>query len=950
MKLRNEEEVRGRVLLFALLTVLLLWPAQAKYEENIHEGIFLVRPDNSYIPERTIPSYLSGEDLTFFACVEYQDVPVRLSLLCEENSNFLDVQATPWGTENCYVGSVNLNDFPCNDVTIAADYIHNGENQRITQDVKVNRVTGALQRLLDTQFADGGWSSPLDTAFALFSIKPFEDVFDEAVTKGLAYLKEFRSDAEKCWPKDQCQVSSTAAIAYLLTQAGYEDDLRIVHDSTIYLEQSMSYIESGESWTLRLEDHSANQNISVNTSCVYGYQSDTELFNLSKYGTETNFSLTPAYQSTIDVVCTESIYADVISSVRGSILHYEGDNFTYTIPGPCWTYNTENVTCDLRTTAYAIGTPIDETKRDAAASYLATLLSSSVTGVSFSDADVMNLAIYFTAVEENLLSTEVQDGIVKHLLFRQSNDGNWNASRMHYNYSFFEPQLSERVNRTHVLNDSYSRSIVYTGYAVQALLDNGYERQAEVIEDAERWLSLHEQDTSLALTDEEATNAEVVASHEENVSEVLSDPKRNGMALFVLQQHTRPFITSSPRVIVLDTQNVTLDLVNPTTFSLEDLSYELSAELVPYVSVEEKDYLAPYSFRRITLRQRTEDAIDEFGYLRIMQGSDEYAKIPLIIEAYPELQVTFPTELIVFGSSTVAPLNITKSAHNFSCTLRWRDAGITSISSLTITEEGLFNLPLQFVQASTEQKDYGGVLTCSARSSTFTFPFTLRVSRFLTKPLSVSPSMLSFTSVDQELSITLKNLLDESIDVTLGLRDENDFIDFSDPIVNMYPGETRNVTVFITAPTDANLSIVNAVVIKTFNLEERVLLEVEILNEQAAPRPLWLYAVAAFAAIAVLGGGGFLAYRKRKEIYAWYRKRFKKASAYREVMSSVEEYERKEMALAIRNMVQILKMEGISDKDIRARLIEHGFTEGEITEALKMKDDVKPSSPTAPRK
>jgi hypothetical protein len=930
--------------------LLLATPVAALYEGSVYEDIFLVRPDNEYIPESIVPVYLSSEDLTFYACVEQDDVPVRLSVLCKENNDFIDVETQKWGTENCFIGSIDLDDFPCYEATLTADYLRDGENQRMTKDVQINKITGALQRVLDTQFEDGGWSSALDTAYSLFSLKPFESVFADKIKKGLLYLKDSRHETDKCWPAEECQVSTTAMITYLLSQAEYDDSLRIIHDATLYLERSMNYITSGETWTVTLEDFRANENNSVRTSCVYGYDSTDTTVNLSVYGTETEYDLSPSYGSVIRVVCTENVYIDITSSARGTLIHYEGDNLSYTIPQPCWTFNNENVTCDIRATALAIGTPVSDDRKEAASNYLVSLLTGSVIGKQFPDGDIMNLAIFMNTGAEGIVSSDIRDEAEKYLLYRQTNTGSWNTTATYYNYSYYEPQEVERTNFSHVLEDNYTRSIIYTGYVVQMLLDAGYTRQDEPVQDAGRWLSLYEETVSKQLTEEELVDAEIVAAYEENVSDVILDPKRNGMALYVLEQHTRPFIKSNPRTIILDKQNLTLELVNPTTFSLEDLSYDLSPELQPYVEIETKDYLAPYSYRKIQVRQLSDEGADVFGYLRITSGSNEYAKIPVIVVSYPSLSVTFPKELIVFGSSTIVALNISKSAHNFSCDLKWETSGISTLSSFDIQRDGLFNLPVQFLQAGTEERDYTGVLTCKAQTSTFTFPFTLRVNRFITRPMSVGPNFLNLNTTDSEAWFYVKNLLDESIDVTISLRDENASLDFSDYFLTLYPGETRNVSVYLTSLPGENVSIVNSVVVRTFNIEERIPLSAEVIHEAEPARPLWMVMSAGIFGVGLVALGLYFGYTNRKKLFVWYQAKFKKESVYKRLMANVEDYEQKEIALAIKNMVQILKMEGVSDGDIRKRLAEQGFSDQEVTTALKMKVDDEKAPATAPKK
>jgi hypothetical protein len=938
---------KKRWMVYVLLASLLIPFVYAEYEDNIHEAIFLVRPDNTYITETSIPTYLSSEDLTFFACVEAEDTPVRLSVLCKDDNNFIDVAAYRWGPENCYIGSVDLNDLPCYNAVLAADYVRDDENHRLIKDIQINKITGALQRVLSLQFEDGGWSSALDTAYVLFSLKPFATVFDEPVDKALLYIKNTRDDRQKCWPEDQCQVSTTAMIAYLLTQADYDDSLRVIQDSTVYLEQSMNYIASGETWTVSIEDFFVNLNNSVNTSCVYAYDADNTTVVMPRWGREINYTETPSYFSVINVVCTENVNVDIVSSERGRILHYEGDNLTYTIPGACWTFNNENVTCDLRTTALAIGAPIDDDRKSAATDYLASQLTTSVLGSQFSDGDIMNLAAFSVSAGTELDTAQRED-LFKYLLYRQTNTGAWNATTTYYNYTYYEPQDVELTNFSHVIADNYTKSIIYTGYAVQALLEEGYDHSDEVIKDAERWVSLNELTVMQELSEEESADAEIVASYELNVTDIQDDPKRNAMALYVLQQHTRPFIKSNPRVLLFDKQSMTVELVNPTEFTLQDLTYQFSSDIAPYVTVDPKDYLAPYSFRKITLTQTNQRAANAFGYMRIMSGSEEYAKIPIIVSSYPSLSIDIPTQLVVFGSSTVAALNVTKSAHNYSCTLQWETAGISTISSFNLESDGLFNLPIQFTQPATEEKDYAGVLSCTAQTSTFTFPFTMRVNRFITRPLAVGPAMVFLNATDTSGLFSLKNLLDESIEVTIGLRDPNSYLDFSEYIVDLYPGEERNITVSVIPPPGENLSIVNAISIKTFNLEERIPIEVEYIVPIEETTPVWIIVGSIVFAIGVLTAVAYFGYSNRVKILEWYNKKYRKEISTKKTQAAIEDVQKREMTIAIKNMMQIFKMEGVSEKEISVRLKEQGFTEQEIQDAVRMKDDANPA--TAPKK
>ncbi len=929
--------------LLLLTTILTIPDVQAAYEESIREGIFLVEPENQYRVERTVPTYLSSEDLTFFACIEYDDIPIRLSLLCSDDNNFIDISAIKWGTENCFMGSVDLDQLKCSDAVLVADYVRNGENQRLTKSIRINRVTGSLQRLLAAQYIDGGWSSALDTAYALFSLKPFEDVFTDRILQGLQYLKENRDETQKCWPEAQCQISTTASVAYLLAQSEYSDESRILRDATTYLTKTMSYISSGETYSIEVADYIGNQNNTINTSCVFAYGAANESIVMPRYPRYINRTKTPAYGTVVNVVCTENIVATIVSNVRGRIIGYAGDNFTYSIPGPCWTYNNENVTCDVRATAFAAGAPIDSARASAASEFLSRRFSTSVLGDELADKDIMTAAVIAAGSSTVGVTTVQRTRILNNLLYRQTNDGSWNATSMYYNNTtYYEPTTEYVLNFSHVLADNVTKSIVYTGFTVQALLQNDYTREDEPVLDAERWLSTNEQAVMLELDEESAQDAEIVLEYNENRSEITKEAKRNAMELYVLQQNTRPFLKSSPRVVVLDRSEITVDLTNPTTFLLEDLTYDLPTNLVPYVVIEEKDTFAPYSFRRITFQQRGNVSTSEFGYLRIKSGADEYAKIPLLVTSAPSINITFPSTFTVFGASSILPLNVTKSSHNFSCTMKWSDGGITSISSFSIARGGVFSLPIQFTKLGTEEKTYSGTVSCTAVSSTFTFPFSVLIDRFISKPFTVSPSFVSINESGQTGFFTVTNLLDESIDLTLQLRDPTNQLDISDFFLSLYPGESHNVTLSVIAPVSENVSAVNSILVRAFNVEERVAVTAEVIVVPERVWPLWVriaVPVFGFGIVAVIG---YFVYENRKKLRAWYAKRFSKQDTYAEIKQSVENYEKKEAALAIKNMTTILKMQGVSDKDIRSRLYEAGFIEEEIIASLKFKAETAP--------
>jgi hypothetical protein len=209
--------------------------------------------------------------------------------------------------------------------------------------------------------------------------------------------------------------------------------------------------------------------------------------------------------------------------------------------------------------------------------------------------------------------------------------------------------------------------------------------------------------------------------------------------------------------------------------------------------------------------------------------------------------------------------------------------------------------------------------------------------------------VLTINESTQTVNFQVKNLLDESIDVELLFKDLSPYLDLSNSYINLYPGEERNITVTANYPRDDNTTAINAVLIKAFTIEERIPVQVDITIVPEKITPLWLKTAVGGFVVGLIGLLGYFGYTNRKQLSAWYKKKFDKKTSQDQVLQSISDYAQKEQAIAIKNMMQILKMEGVNDKDIRKSLIDQGFTEEEIQIALKTKtDDEKPA--TAPKK
>ena len=928
------------VILITLFT--LLAPTTLAYEENIREGIFLVRPDNEFIPETTTPTYLQEEDLTFFACTEQDSSAVRLSVICQDTNEFIDLETQRWGPDSCYIGSTNLEQLDCTSAVARAEYTEAGENRQLEQRIQINKFSNALDKIVETQFSDGGWENPLDTAHGLYVLNHFPDLFEQRIDDAIEYLKINREEANKCWPKEQCQISTTANILFLLEEAGFED-LRIQHDAKLYLEREQTYITSDTTWKIEITDHTINLNNTLNTSCVFEYQGATETFSIPKHPEPTYKNFTPEHQARIGVACTEPVFIELQNEFGETRIPFQGDNFTHTIPPPCWTRNNEHINCDVRTTLFAVNTDINNAQKNAARNYLQNLLVDDRTAGKHVTEDwtVINNALYAHGGLTN------SNDILTALLYHQTNSGAWMRNNTYYQDTFYEPQRAEREARPERLRDEVTRTIINTGYAILSLLSNDYERDAEPIRDAERYVSLAEDQTSQNATDEQLTDEEFATAYHANTTSILEDPKRNALAFVVLQNNARPLLRTQPRILNANQQEVTIDIINPTIFELEELSYELNENLQGVIDVEEKDYVGPYSFRRVTI-SLLENEAETFGYLRLTKGDNEYLKLPIIVSSKPELEITLPEQLTIFGASTNLPFEVHKSNHEFSCGIEWNTSGISSSSTFNINNvNNTYNYPVRFSAVRTENRVYEGIIECSAAGVTFRNPFATEIVRFSTNPIEVSPAAVSINASGQEKNVFVTNQLDETIEVEMRLREADPYILIDDPLSVLAPGETRELPFQVIPPEGENYTTTNTFIISTFDVEERVLLDVDIRVQPPGPTS-YLPWIALGILLLALTAASIIGYRRKDELSEWYEKHFHKEDIKKRVQEEVAKLEAEEQKSAIRNMIRIYKLQGLKDSKVREQLLEEGYTEQEIDAAISSAptDDAQEKPPT----
>ncbi|USN45763.1 MAG: hypothetical protein H6502_01365 [Candidatus Woesearchaeota archaeon] len=870
-----------RTLWLVFMLLLFLVPV-ISYEQ----GITLIRPENSYL-NPALQEYITNEDLFFVACTEDPHV-LKTAIVCLDDNRFEELDNYRFSeTENCFVAGTNLEDFSCHELQIQAEYTVDGENQRLSKVVKVNKLSKLLDIILETQYSDGGWSGPLDTAYGIWALSHFSSIFSDRIEDGLDWLKLNRHNDDKCWPKSPCDHRTTAEILSLLTLSNLNADWRDVNDGTSYLELEQSYFVEGETWTIRifpvLDDTTLSLVASGSSVLDQNFSLPDEDYK------EYNVSINTG--DTIAVLADEVVITEIFDARDKRLLRYQGDNVTYDVPGPCWSETEPGDACDPIVTAYAAMTAIPATKKTAALDWLddQRIEDPEVVGNyvgSYTNITERSLAsALFLYHAEHSLSTSAQSNVLDYLLFSQNNEGSWG----------------------HV-NLNVSNKTVPSAFSVLALLENGFNRSYEPIVDAEDYFSLNEEDI-------EDNDTQSVAS-----------------AFYILNNNNRPLLVTDPSVLLIDRDVKDITLLNPTTFDFENLEYELSDSLTDYLDVVEKTVISAYSYRKITFTRKKALTKSIYGFFSLYEDDEEVARIPVIVADTPHLNMTIPKTLTVFGTAADLQLTMSKSHHQFTCEVTWVDTDISSQSSFSISSDS-FSLPINFESPETTEQVHRGTIVCSSQGMDFSYPINLLVTRYAAKPFTVRTKFLQMNDTSKQAYLIIKNNLDRDVVASIKISPASDYISFPSS-ERIDPGAVKNITFRFIGGESVNITDSFTISIEAFDNKETATLAVTVV-----PPPqrdlLVLFIVLAFVLI-ILGAGAYAAYRFKDQLIALINKLnfVQTKKAIQKTSADIHELKDEERNQAIINIYNISKFKDRSDADIIKQL-QKNFSRKQMKEALE---------------
>jgi hypothetical protein len=850
------------------------------YEEGIH----FIRPEDGYIlTDYSFPEFLSVEDITFIACTE-DDLPLKSSLLCLDNNNFVDLDTYKWtDDENCYLSSFNLKGIPCKNLIIQSEYTKDDENYRISKKVRVNKLTKVLDHVLGNQYNDGGWRESISTAYGIWALSYYDEIFDFEIESGMRWLKLNRNDDEKCWPKSPCEMERSANILALLSLANYTDYYRVLNDGENLMEELQNYYIQGNTWKTEVFPL-----VPYTTLSLVSYDQEIlgENFTLAN-NSWTEFSFQAYTDRELLVISDENVKARIINQEGDILVNYQGDNMSYTTPGACWSSNKKGEPCDLRVSLYNTLLKLPDDNIEQAKLWLETVVENSTLVGSYvgDEEDPIDTALFLYLMEESHASEEWLPKIVNWVTYNQNNEGSWG-----------EGNVSEKA--------------VPTALSSLALLKYGYNRSSEQVEDAEEWASENEEDADL--------NDTITQS-----------------ALFsILRNNARPLVTSSPLILQIRNTVTEVDLFNPTTFDLKEVDYEFSDNLADILSIEKKSEISAYSYRKLMVTKIGEQTQNTYGHLKITNLGREIGRIPIIVSDFPTLNVSVTESLFVFGTSAKLSLQATKSNHEFICEMSWNSADIKTPGSFKISGPSV-EFQIAFDRPATKEEVYKGTLSCKQGEKVFEFPVSTFITRYSSEPLDVGAIDSLVNSTSDNMVVSLRNNLDQDLTVSISFDQLSDMFDFESQ-VTLNPNENRNITFYNRIPGQINVSGSPTITFSALDRQKTVIADVNVIHIPEKDLDLIkLIVILAFISI-VISVGAFFAYKKREEIVRMFNRLniVKLKEEVKEEEKEIGEMKTEERDMIITNLFRIMRFQNKDDKEIKESLLKN-FTRKQIADALE---------------
>jgi hypothetical protein len=180
--------------------------------------------------------YLENEMLSFEVCPK-QEVEITSKIICSSNEEIeLELFEKSKGSSSCYYANKNFDEISCNDFTLYTSYTQNEKERIITREFEQERESKLLNYILEKEYIS---LTSLDLSYYLLTLNMIQDQTTQETVNAYEKLKNDRDNTNKCWPKNNCDLLTTAKILNNIKIAQYDDDSRLLEDGSIYLENKI---------------------------------------------------------------------------------------------------------------------------------------------------------------------------------------------------------------------------------------------------------------------------------------------------------------------------------------------------------------------------------------------------------------------------------------------------------------------------------------------------------------------------------------------------------------------------------------------------------------------------------------------------------------------------------------------------------------------------------------
>ena len=715
---------------------------------------------------------------------------------------------------------------------------------------------------------------------------------------------------------------------------GRTDWLRIVHDASIWLSLQQNLFDirdpsegdlTDERWKAVIRGVNwTNGTVNVDySSCLiqYGDEIDMTLQVVFDQTYEINF--TPIHDEKVNIVCTPNSLPLSIRDSRNEVLfNSTTGNVSYHIPGACWDDKEPWNFCDVPTTNFASLSPIGDVRTDLSKEWLVNTLTENDVGMYFNSTNKVfdtSWLLYQRYGKENFDDdstdddddselSEIEKKVQRWILYNQNNDGSWGNS-----------------------SETFTENILHTAMASIALtrLNNG--SLTEFIKDANIWIS------------------------QNRPVDGWDTVKKDAVSFLAFSRSAKPFIYVPRGMITLSSNEMDIELYNPSSFDFNRLDFVLDDNLKEHIEIDGIGSLASDYFKDITLRMKGKVEESLYGYMSILNDGYEIAKVPVLITSVPEIKFELKKSSIsMYNGKGTATFDITKTEGvELDCDLMWDDQTITSKQKFKIDKQQSISTDIVLSEVKNQQVEYKGRFDCMYQGMNLSFPIDLNTYQFEDVPFSVVPESINLTSFDDELSFTVYNNVDVDITLQAGFETEDPYLIIDNPRIQLGPLESQEVTISHFLSENETVLWDNIIKVNGYdrNSYVSVLIDYEAKRSLGSFFGLLITFILVFGSI---GGLAFATYTYRSKIIEMLPESVKAKLPEALVTASdggssasggsskedpnahpMEKQVEAKNFVHVAEVVKIMKGLGKDDDEIAKRLEAEGYNKGEINELFK---------------